>query len=148
VGRAWARERDDPPFRWRRAFLARQAGARRLGASLFALPPGGATFPLHAHYVNEELIVVLAGRPTLTDGDRNRRRLEPGEVVACPGGPGGAHRLDNDTDEPVRVLIVSTMRSPETNLMLEDGSYWLHDWSGADPAFEGLDVRLRPVAAG
>jgi len=141
----WDVERDEGPFHWRRAFVARQAGSRRLGASLFELVPGGATFPLHAHYVNEELIVVLSGEPTLTAGDGGRRRLAPGEVVACPVGPAGAHRLDNETAEPVRVLIVSTMQSPETNLMLEDGTYWLHDWGGVEPDFEGLDVRMRPL---
>src|SRR5215208_2639567 len=60
----WDAERDDPPFRWRRARLGRQAGARDLGASLFELPPGSATFPLHAHYANEELLIVLDGRPS------------------------------------------------------------------------------------
>jgi uncharacterized cupin superfamily protein len=141
----WDVERDDGPFRWRRAFVARQAGSRRLGASVYELAPGGATFPLHAHYINEELIVVLAGEPTLTAGDGVRRRLAPGDVVACPAGPAGAHRLDNETADPARVMVVSTMHSPETNLMLEDGTYWLHDWTGTEPGLEGLDVRLRPV---
>src|SRR5215204_768970 len=99
----WDAERDDPPFRWRRARLARQAGARDLGASLFEVPPGAATFPLHAHFANEELLVVLAGRPTLTTRDA-KRELAPGEVVAFPAGLAGAHRLDNTTDEVVRIL--------------------------------------------
>src|SRR5205814_10732658 len=86
----WDVERDEGPFHWRRAFVARQAGSRRLGASLFELVPGGATFPLPAHYVNEELIVVLSGEPTPTAGDGGRRRLAPGEVVACPVGPAAA----------------------------------------------------------
>ena len=60
----WDAERDQDGFRWRRAYLGRQAGARQLGASLFAVPPGGATFPLHAHLANEELLLVLAGRPS------------------------------------------------------------------------------------
>ena len=92
----WDAERDEPPFRWRRARIGRQAGARDLGASLFELPPGAASFPLHAHYANEEMIVVLDGRPTLTTAPTARaRELEPGEVVACPAGRDGAHRLDN-----------------------------------------------------
>src|SRR5829696_2678533 len=114
----WDAERDEPPFRWRRARIARQSGARDLGASLFEVPPGGATFPLHAHYANEELLVVLSGRPTLTGLDGSLRQLAPGDVVACPAGREGAHRVDNGTDEPVHVLIVSTMRAPEINEML------------------------------
>jgi uncharacterized cupin superfamily protein len=57
--------------------LGRQAGARDLGASLFELPPGAATFPLHAHYSNEEMIMVLAGRPTLTRADGGTRVSSP-----------------------------------------------------------------------
>jgi uncharacterized cupin superfamily protein len=138
---SWDAERDDPPFRWRRARLGRQAGARDLGASLFELRPGGATFPLHAHFANEELLVVLAGRPTLTGSDGSARELETGELVACPAGREGAHRLDNKTDEPARVLIVSTMRAPEINEMLEDGSYWVRDYApGLTPEDPTLDV--------
>jgi uncharacterized cupin superfamily protein len=146
----WDMERDEPPFRWRRARLGRQAGARELGASLFELPPGAATFPLHAHFANEEMVIVLAGRPTLTGAGGERRRLEPGEVVACPAGREGAHRIDNETDDAARVLIVSTMKAPEINEMLEDGTYWVRDYApGLSPDDPALDVRgLRPDARG
>lgn len=139
-------ERDEPPFRWRRAKVAQQAGSRELGASLFEVPPGAATFPLHAHYANEELVIVLSGRPTLTGLDGDRRELQPGEVVACPAGRVGAHRLDNQTDEPVRVLIVSTMKAPEINEMLEDNTFWVRDYApGRSPGDPTLDVGgLRP----
>jgi uncharacterized cupin superfamily protein len=137
----WDANRDDPPFQWRRARLGRQAGARELGASLFDVPPGSATFPLHAHYANEEMVIVLAGRPTLTDRDGSERVLEPGEVVACPAGRDGAHRIDNKSDEPARILIVSTMKAPEINEMLEDGTYWVRDYApGQTPEEPGLDV--------
>jgi uncharacterized cupin superfamily protein len=142
----WDAARDEPPFRWRRAWIGRQAGARDLGASLFELPPGSASFALHAHYANEEMIVVLAGRPTLTGGDGEIRELVPGEVVACPAGRDGAHRLDNHGDGSARFLIVSTMRAPEINEMLEDGSFWVRDYApGRTPEDPSLDVPgLRP----
>jgi uncharacterized cupin superfamily protein len=137
-------ERDEPPFRWRRARLGRQAGSEALGASVFELPPGASTFPLHAHHANEELIVVVAGRPTLDTG-AEQRELAPGEVVACPRGRGGAHRLDNRTDEPVRVLIVSTMLAPEVNEYPETGRVWVRDYPpGAEPPAGALDRHLRP----
>ena len=139
-------ERDEPPFRWRRAKLAQQAGARELGASLFEVPAGAATFPLHAHYANEELLIVLSGRPTLTGYDGDSRELEPGQVVAFPAGRAGAHRLDNETGEPLRILIVSTMKAPEINEMLEDESFWVRDYApGRSPDDDSLDVDgLRP----
>jgi uncharacterized cupin superfamily protein len=138
----WDAERDEPPFRWRRARLGRQAGARDLGASLFEIPPGAATFPLHAHFANEELLVVLAGTLTLTGPSGATRQLAPGEIVACPAGRAGAHRLDNEGAEPARVLIVSTMKAPEINEMLEDGSYWVRDYApGQTPEHPSLDVQ-------
>ena len=36
-----------------------------LGATVYELPPGARWADLHVHYANEELIVVLAGKPTL-----------------------------------------------------------------------------------
>ena len=108
----WDAEQDRPPFRWRRARLGRQAGGQRLGASLFELAPGAASFPLHFHHANEELLVVVAGRPTLRELE-GERELAPGEVVAFPAGRAGAHRLDNRSDETVRVLVVSTMVGPD-----------------------------------
>ena len=94
------------------AGLGRRLGAELLGATVYELQPGSRWADLHLHHANEEMIFVLAGRPTLRtlDGERD---LVPGEVVACPTGRRGAHRLDNRADEPARVLIVSTKISPE-----------------------------------
>jgi uncharacterized cupin superfamily protein len=135
-------ERDEGRFRWRRARLGRQAGADRLGASLFELPPSAATFPLHAHFANEELIVVLDGEPTLRTLD-GERRLVRGEVVACPAGRRGAHELRNDGDDTARVLIVSTMLAPDINEFPETGQLWMRDYApGTDPPPGALDVKL------
>ena len=136
----WDGDRDASPFVWRRARLGRQAGAADLGASLFEVPPGAATFPLHAHYANEELLIVVEGRPTLTTLD-GERELAPGEVVAFPAGRAGAHRLDNRSDAPVRVLLVSTMRAPEINEMFETGQFWVRDYvPGTEPPDGALDT--------
>ena len=116
----WDAEQDRPPFTWKRARLGRQAGAEKLGASLFELPPGASSFPLHVHHANEEMVVVISGTPTLRSMD-GERELAPGAVVACPVGPGGAHRIDNRSGEPARVLIVSTMLAPEVNEYRDSG---------------------------
>jgi hypothetical protein len=66
--------------------------------------------------------------------------------VACPAGREGAHRIDNRADEPARVLIVSTMRAPEINEMLEDNTFWVRDYApGLTPGDPSLDMPgLRP----
>jgi uncharacterized cupin superfamily protein len=138
-------EQDEPPFTWRRARVGRQAGAEALGASLFELPPGASSFPLHVHHANEEMIVVLAGRPRLRSID-GERELAPGELVACPAGRRGAHRIDNRGDEPVRFMVVSTMNAPEVNEFPDSGKLWVRDYApgAAAPEHFGLD---RVVAA-
>ena len=55
---------------------------------------------------------MLRGRPTLRTADGSRQ-LEEGEAVHFPTGPDGAHGLSNDTDEAVRVVLASTLHSPE-----------------------------------
>jgi uncharacterized cupin superfamily protein len=99
-------------FRCRSAQVGKQSGGERLGASLYEVDPGNATYPYHYHFANEELLIVMRGRPHLRTPD-GWRQLQEGEVVAFPVGPSGAHQVVNRTDEPVRFLVVSEMRSPE-----------------------------------
>jgi uncharacterized cupin superfamily protein len=82
-----------------------------LGATVYHLGPGNWA-PFHFHHASEELMVVLQGRPTLRMEDGNRQ-LEEGEVLHFPTGPDGAHGVANETDDPVRYLMASTLKSPE-----------------------------------
>ena len=95
-----------------RAAVGRQAGAVGLGATVHELPPGGTAYPYHFHYGNEELIVVLTGRPSLRTPE-GERELAEGSVVAFRPGPAGGHQLINRSGEPVRYVMFSTRRSPE-----------------------------------
>lgn len=79
-----------------------------MGATLYELPPGMKSFPYHWHRGLEEMLVVLDGRPTLRTPE-GERQLERGDVVSFPHAPEGAHKLWNDTDEPVRYLMLSTV---------------------------------------
>jgi uncharacterized cupin superfamily protein len=141
----WDAEQDKPPFSWRRSRVGRQAGGEKLGASVFELEPGASSFPLHVHYANEELLVVLAGTPTLRTLD-GERELETGEVVAFTSGRRGAHRIENRSDAPVRFLIVSTMISPEVNEYPESDKIWVRDFApGGEPVDDDpLDILARP----
>ena len=62
--------------------------------------------------------------------------------MAFPAGRDGAHRLENRTDDEVRVVLVSTMRAPEVNLMLEDNTTWVRDYvPGTEPSPGAVDFR-------
>lgn len=104
----------------RRARLGRQAGTERLGASLYELPPGQSAWPYHAHLANEELLIVIRGRPHLRTPEGWRETAE-GEIVSFPVGERGAHQIQNRTAEPVRILIVSEMNAPEVAVYPDSG---------------------------
>ena len=71
------------------------------------------------------MIIVLRGSPTLRTLD-GTRQLAPGDVVACPVGPRGAHQLQNNTDEPIRALVISTMVYPEIAEQLDSDKILVH----------------------
>ena len=83
----------------------------RLGATVYELGPGNFT-PYHFHHAWEELLIVLEGEPTLRT-PQGERRLSRGDVVFFPLGPEGAHALKNETEETVRVLMSSSLGTPE-----------------------------------
>jgi uncharacterized cupin superfamily protein len=95
-----------------RARLGRQAGAERLGLSLWEVEPGQAAYPYHFHYTEEELIVVLSGTPSLRTPE-GWRELGEGEVVSLPRGEGGAHQIVNRGERTVRFLSFSTSGEPD-----------------------------------
>ena len=99
-------------FGHRRARLGRQAGSEHLGASLYELDQGQAVCPYHWHAAEEEMLIVVAGRPSLRTPD-GWRELEPGEVVAFTTGVQGAHQVANRSVTPARVLLLSESKDPE-----------------------------------
>jgi uncharacterized cupin superfamily protein len=101
--------------------VAAKSGAEQLGGMLYELAPGAAGMPLHIHHGIEELVVVLAGTPTLRTLD-GERELAPGDVVSFPRGRRGAHTLANRTGEPARYLMLSTKVMPEIVEYPEDGT--------------------------
>jgi uncharacterized cupin superfamily protein len=108
-GEDWDGGRDRPGWEWKRLAVGQRIGAEKIGASLYELGPGQRTFPYHWQAVQEEWLIVLAGKPTLRDPS-GERSLEPGDCVVFKRGPEGAHSIRNDSDEPVRLLLLSSDR--------------------------------------
>jgi uncharacterized cupin superfamily protein len=145
LGDDWSTASDRPGFRWRRMRVA----GERVGASLYELPPGERTWPYHYEIGNEELVVVMKGRPTLRD-PHGERILQTGDCVLFPQGPEGAHQLINRSHEPARVLIVSNFAipraafRPETGMLMirwgpgPDDSRWFREEDAVD-LWEGED---------
>ena len=118
----------------RRKKLAAAAGGEAVGCSLYELPAGDRSWPYHYHTGNEEALFVLDGEGALRlDGERVP--LEAGDYVALPADERGAHRVVNDSEEPLRYLMVSTMTEPDVTVYPDSGKVGV--FAGAPPGGEG-----------
>jgi uncharacterized cupin superfamily protein len=100
-------EADPEGYRARMARFGPTIGAEQLGGSVYELDPGDSVCPYHYEHPEEEWLLVLAGRPTLRDPD-GEHELGEGDLVCFPEGPDGAHKVTNRSEEPVRILMLST----------------------------------------
>jgi uncharacterized cupin superfamily protein len=95
--------REHPGFTAGRARIGRRLGSRRLGASLWELPPGEAAYPYHFHLAEEELLVILSAEPTLRTPE-GLRDLEEGEAIVFWSAKGA---LTRSSTAPIRRFAFS-----------------------------------------
>jgi uncharacterized cupin superfamily protein len=119
-GDEWDRSEDRPGWRSKDAWVGAHIGAELLGGSMYELEAGDRLWPYHTHHANEEWVVVVRGEPTLRTHE-GERQLQEGDVVAFPRGKQGAHQIRNDTDRPIRVLMLSSTIKPDIVEYLDTG---------------------------
>ena len=90
---------------WDEKEIGALIGARRLGYRLIRLPAGKSTFPLHFHYVTEELFHILEGECTLVS-PRGEVAVMAGDFIAFPPGPQSAHKFVNRAGETCIMLAL------------------------------------------
>jgi len=129
-------ETDPEGFRAGMARLGGLLGAKETGISVYELPPGQSVCPYHYECGEEEWLLVLSGNPTLRTPD-GEQRLSPWDVTCFPRGPEGAHAVRNETDEPARVLMFSTVVVPTATVYPDSDKVGI--WTGD----EATDVLVR-----
>jgi uncharacterized cupin superfamily protein len=112
--------RDREGWRVTGASVGEKIGGALIGASVYELEPGSKLWPYHTHHANEEWLLVVRGRPTIRTPE-GERGLAEGDVVCFPRGKDGAHQVRNDTDVPLRVLMLSTKVAPDIVEYLDTG---------------------------
>jgi uncharacterized cupin superfamily protein len=115
---------------FRRKQLGEAAEGELLGCSLYELPPGRKSWPYHYHTANEEALYVLAGTGRLRH-DGESYDLRAGSYATFPAEASGGHRVVNDSDEPLRYLVVSTMNDPDLTVYPDSGKFGVY--VGAPP---------------
>jgi uncharacterized cupin superfamily protein len=63
--------------------------------------------------------VAVSGRPTLRT-PAGKRVLKPWDTAVFVRGEAGAHQIRNDTDDPVRIVMFSTVSDPEVVVYPDD----------------------------
>lgn len=106
-GDDWSARRERPGWQWNRLDVGEGLGAELFGVSLYEIEPGQKGFPYHWQHVEEEMLIVLDGEPTLRTPE-GEHRLTRGDAVVFRRGPEGAHLIRNDTADAVRVVMLST----------------------------------------
>jgi uncharacterized cupin superfamily protein len=120
-------ESDPEGFRAGMARLGGLLGAKETGISVYELPPGQAICPYHYECGEEEWLLVLAGAPTLRTPE-GEERLAAWDVVCFLRGPEGAHAVRNETEEPARVLMFSTVVHPSATVYPDSDKVGI--WTG------------------
>jgi uncharacterized cupin superfamily protein len=111
-GDEWNRVEERAGWRSKDAWVGAHIGAELIGGSMYELEPGDRLWPYHTHHANEEWMIVLRGRPTLRTPE-GEQELAEGDVACFPRGKEGFHQVRNGTDEPIRVLMLSTLLAPD-----------------------------------
>lgn len=120
----------------RRTKLGRQAGCRDLGLSVYEIDPGGGPWGYHYHWANEEMLLVLAGEPTVRTPDGSRK-LHAGDVVAFRRGPEGGHQIINEGATPARIVILSELNYPEVVAYPDSGIVGALTRAPGSPSVDG-----------
>ncbi|HEY9101516.1 cupin domain-containing protein [Chitinimonas sp.] len=121
--------------------FGRTFGFKRLGIHHELLPPGRRTSWPHAESTEEEFVYVIEGTPDVwLDG--TLYRLQPGDGVGFKPGDGLAHSFINNTDTPVRLLVVGDTNRADNRI-----HYPLHPKRNAEiGALHWTDVPERSLA--
>lgn len=93
-------------------------GLTNFGVNLTVLEPGAMTALLHIHAVQDELVFVLDGAPTLVT-DQGEMQLSPGMCTGFAAN-GIAHHIVNRTDRPVTILEIGDRLPGDSGTYPED----------------------------
>ena len=120
---------EDHPEGYRRgqARVGEAIGSRRIGGTVYELPPGESAWPYHYEVGDEEWLIVLDGRVAVRTPE-GEEELGRGDVVCFLEGPDGAHKMVNRSAETAHVLMLSTCRAPAVAVYPDSDKVGV--WSG------------------
>jgi uncharacterized cupin superfamily protein len=79
-------------------------GAKKLGYSVYVIPPGKTAFPCHAHYANEEMIYIFEGEGVVRIG-KDEVKVSGGTFIAFSPGADSSHQLITSSAEKCVISV-------------------------------------------
>lgn len=124
----WSESNGNAGFRRKQLAEAAPGGGEDLGCSLYELDAGESAWPYHYHAGNAEAMYVLDGTGTVRCSD-GEHAVEPGDYLAFPANPDGAHQVVNDSDDPLHYLVFSTMNDPDVTRYVDADAVGVYEGS-------------------
>ena len=93
-------------------------GLRQFGAFIEILPPGSTSSIKHWHSAEDEMVYVLEGEVTLTEG-HTEVVLRPGDAATFRAGDPVGHFLENRSSASTRCLVIG-IRAPLDTITYPD----------------------------
>jgi len=118
-------------FRRGKASLGPGLGAEATGATVYELPPGQAVCPYHYELGEEEWVLVLDGQASVRTPD-GTHTLGPGELVFFATGPAGAHKINNESDITLRILMWSNIVFPTATVYPDSDKVGIYTRDASD----------------
>ncbi len=102
----------------RTEWISEAGGLTQFGAFVEILPPGSRSSIKHWHSGEDEMVYVLEGEVTLTEGE-TEFLLRPGDAATFRAGDPVGHFLENRSAAPTRCLVIGT-RAPLDTITYPD----------------------------
>ena len=117
---------DDPEFlsKLKTVRVGDAIGTEQFYVHVDYVKPGAASTKYHAHDLQEEFFLVMAGTGTLRF-DGQEMRVSPGDVIAKPAGKGLAHQFINDGAEILQILDIGTRVMRDAIVYPDEGTVYV-----------------------
>lgn len=81
--------------------------------AFYDIPPHKSNYPMHYHENNTEVFYIIKGCGDVRT-PQGTFAIKEGDVIVCPPGEGGAHKITNSSYEVLRLLDIDTNNRPDT----------------------------------
>jgi uncharacterized cupin superfamily protein len=117
---------DDPEFSssLKTVRVGDAIGTEQFYVNVDCVKPGSLSTKYHAHDLQEEFFMIMAGSGILRF-DGQEMRVSPGDVISKPAGKGLAHQFINDGHDILQIMDIGTRVTGDTIVYPDEGTVYV-----------------------